>query len=325
MYIAEVAPHAIRGRLVALNQMAIVTGILLAYLANWGLSFLGESSWRWMFAVAAVPSLAFFIALFFVPESPRWLLQRGFDEEATRVLVRVNGAEEAAVERTAIIAAISEESGGWGELWEHGNRKALIVGVVLAVLQQITGINTVLFYGSVIFREFTGESDATMAIAANVWIGVVNFFATIAAVWAIDRLGRRPLLKASAALMAAGHLGMAVCYMTDPPPAFPVLLAMLVCVASFAIGMGPGVWVVMSEIFPNRVRGRAMSVATVSLWVACVVLTFTFLTLARVAGLSGAFTLYGVVCLFTAWYVHRNVPETKGKPLEEIAHYWRTK
>jgi SP family arabinose:H+ symporter-like MFS transporter len=116
---------------------------------------------------------------------------------------------------------------------------------------------------------------------------------------------------------------MAACYLTDPPPALPVLMAMLLCVASFAIGMGPGVWVVMSEIFPNRVRGRAMSVATVSLWVACVLLTFTFLTLARLATLSGAFALYGAVCLFTAWFVHRRVPETKGKPLEEIAHFWR--
>jgi SP family arabinose:H+ symporter-like MFS transporter len=325
MYIAEVAPHAIRGRLVALNQMAIVTGILLAYLANWALSFLGAGSWRWMFAVAAVPSIAFFIALFFVPESPRWLLQRGFDEPATKILVRVNGAEEAARERGAILEAIGEESGGWRELLEPGNRKALTVGIMLAVLQQITGINTVLFYGSVIFREFTGESDATTAIAANVWIGLVNFFATIAAVWAIDRIGRQPLLRVSAALMAVGHLGMAACYVVTPPPAVPVLMAMLLCVASFAIGLGPGVWVVISEIFPNRVRGRAMSIATVSLWIACVVLTFTFLTLVRLVTISGAFALYGVVCLFTAWFVHHRVPETKGRPLEEIAHFWRTK
>jgi sugar porter (SP) family MFS transporter len=322
LYIAEVSPAGIRGRLVALNQMAIVSGILLAYLSNWLLSFTGADGWRWMFLTAAIPSIGFFIGLFFVPESPRWLVESGREEEALGVLARVDG-ESAPAELDSIRETIAEESGKLSELLAPGLRKATIIALALAVLQQITGINTILFYGSIIFREQVGGQSESASIGANVIVGLVNFAATWVALGLIDRLGRVRLLIVSAAVMALGHAAMGITFLSPRPNAAAVLAAMLLCVASFAIGLGPGVWVVMSEIFPTRIRGRAMSVATVALWVACVVLTMTFLTLARWLTPSGAFWLYSGICVGTAIFVRAMVPETRGRTLEEIERFWR--
>lgn len=322
LYIAEVSPARIRGRLVALNQMAIVTGILLAYLSNWLLSFTGGDSWRWMFLTAAIPSIGFFIGLFFVPESPRWLVESGREDEALGVLARVDG-ESARGELEAIRETIAEESGKLSELLAPGLRKATIIALSLAVLQQITGINTILFYGSIIFREQVGGQSESASIGANVIVGLVNFAATWVALGLIDKLGRVKLLIWSSAVMALGHGAMALAFVTEKPNPVAVLAAMLLCVASFAIGLGPGVWVVMAEIFPTRIRGRAMSVATVALWIACVALTMTFLTLTRWLTPSGAFWLYSGICVATAMFVRAMVPETRGKTLEEIERFWR--
>jgi MFS transporter, SP family, arabinose:H+ symporter len=322
MYIAEVAPPRIRGRLVSLNQMAIVSGILLAYAINWVLSYAGPSSWRWMFATAAVPSVFFFVALFFVPESPRWLIKQGRVSEALAILTRLAGAEQANIEMKQIRETIEEESGSLKQLLQPGLRRALMIAVVLAVLQQITGINTVLFYGSIIFKEKVGNHSASSAIAANVIVGAVNFLATIVALWIIDKVGRKPLLMLSAGGMAISHLLLGIAFLIQPPPGAFILGVILFCVASFATGLGPGVWVVMSELFPTRIRGRAMSIATISLWVACVALTSTFLTLVTAIGATGAFWLYGVMCVINLVFVWKVTPETKGKTLEEIEHFW---
>jgi sugar porter (SP) family MFS transporter len=322
LYIAEVSPAAMRGRLVSLNQMAIVTGILLAYIVSWALSFLGPESWRWMFAAAALPSLFFFVALFFVPESPRWLSAAGRDTEALGVLRRTIGAERAPTVLAEIRAAIAEESGSLRELFAPGLRRALIIAAVLAVLQQVTGINTVLFYGSIIFEEQVGGMGSSATVGLNIVIGLINFLATIAALYGIDRLGRRPLLMVSAGVMAAAQLALGLAFLVHPPPAYLVLAIMGVCVASFAIGLGPGVWVVLSEIFPTRIRGSAMSIATVSLWLACILLTMTFLSLVKAITASGAFWLYGGLCAFTVLFVARMVPETKGLTLEQIERLW---
>ena len=323
LYIAEVSPPHIRGRLVSLNQMAIVTGILLAYVVNWGLAGRGPESWRMMFAVAAVPSVLFLVALFFVPESPRWLTEKGREDEARLVLTRVSNAETAAVQMVEIKEAIAEESGTLAELFAPGYRRALGLAVALAVLQQWTGVNTVLFYGSVILKEkLAGQSDAS-AIGVSVVIGLVNFVATIIAIWLIDKVGRRVLLMGSAAGMIVAHAGLAAAFQMDPVPPMLVMGLMVVCTGSFAVGLGPGVWVVLSEIFPTRIRGRAMSIATVSLWIACVVLTFTFLSIATALGPSGAFSIYGVMCMVTVLVVWKWTPETKGHTLEEIEHLWR--
>ena len=323
LYIAEVAPARNRGRLVSLNQMAIVSGILLAYLANWLLSFNGPSSWRWMFAVAAVPSIAFLIGLFFVPESPRWLVEMGRSPEALAVLTKVNGRTVAAQELTAIESTVAEETGVLGELFHPGLRRAFWIAVALAILQQVTGINTVLFYGSIIFKQQVHSGSDTAAIFANVIVGLVNFLATLIALTMIDKFGRRPLLLVSSGIMGLCQVGLAAAFLLHNPSPVLVLAIMLVCVASFAIGLGPGVWVLLAEIFPTRIRGRAMSIATLCLWAACTLLTMTFLSLAKALTPTGAFLIYGLMCAITFGIVFRAVPETKGRSLEEIEHLWR--
>jgi SP family arabinose:H+ symporter-like MFS transporter len=322
LYIAEVAPPAIRGRLVSLNQMAIVSGILLAYLVNWALAATGPTGWRWMFASAAVPSILFFVALLFVPESPRWLTKQDRPDEAFRILSRVGGREHAAAEIAQIQAAIAEETGSLAELFQPGLRRPLIIAVVLAVLQQVTGINTVLFYGSIIFKEHAGNADSA-AIGANVLVGAINFLSTIVALWIIDKVGRKALLIFSAAGMAVAEIALGAAFLIEPPPGNLILAIILFCAAAFAVGLGPGVWVMMAELFPTRIRGRAMSIATISLWTACVALTLTFLSLVKAIGASGAFWLYSLMCITTVVFVWRATPETKGKTLEEIEQLWK--
>lgn len=323
LYIAEVAPARNRGKLVALNQVAIVTGILVAYLVNWLLSFYGPGSWRWMFLSAAVPSVAFLIALFFVPESPRWLVEAGRTDEALAVLERVNGHSVGLRILGEIKTAIAEESGSLRELFEPGLRRALAIGVSLAVLTQVTGINAVLFYGSIIFKEQVGNHTESSAIAGNVAIGLANFLATFIAIWGIDRLGRRPLLMISTGVMALCQLTLGAAFLFHPPLAALVLPSMLVCVAAHASGLGSGFWVLLSEIFPTRVRGRAMSIATVALWISCVALTMTFLSIARALTPTGAFWIYSFMCVVAFLTVRFAIPETKGKTLEEIERLWK--
>ncbi len=323
LYIAEVSPAAIRGRLVGLNQMAIVTGILLSYLVNWGFSFQSANGWRWMFATAAIPSLAFFAGLFFVPESPRWLVEMGREREALAILARLDHPGAAPAQLDRIRRAIAEEKGALAELLAPGMRRALLIGVVLAVVQQWTGVNTVLFYGSLILKERVGHRSDSAAIGANVLIGAVNFLATILALWLIDKAGRKALLMISAGTMGLclGCLGLA--FRSTPPSFAIVTAAMLGCTAAFAVGLGPGVWVVLSEIFPTRIRGRAMSVATVALWVACSALTMTFLSITSAMGAPRTFWLYAAVCAFTVVFVWRVTPETKGRSLEDIETLWK--
>lgn len=322
LYMAEVSPARIRGRLVSLNQMAIVSGILLAYLVNWSLSFHGASGWRWMFAIAVIPSLGLFLGLFFVPESPRWLMERARVEAAFDVLQKIEGPN-AEAQLEAIRQSVAAESGTFADLLAPSLRRPLLLTVSLAVLQQITGINTVLFYGSVIWeRQLSGTSHSS-AIGANVTIGFINFLATIVALWLIDRLGRKPLLMFSSGCMAVCQLLLGVAFAMTSPPAWLVLGCMLLCVAAFAVGLGPAIWVLMAELFPTRVRGRAMSVANTALWIASFVLTATFLSLAHAITITGAFCVYSGMCVLTLVLVWRFTPETKGKSLEEIEQLWK--
>jgi SP family arabinose:H+ symporter-like MFS transporter len=322
LYIAEVAPARNRGMLVALNQMTIVTGILLSYLVNWLLAFNAQNGWRWMFATAAVPATIFFVAMFFVPESPRWLVENQRGPEALRVLTRVNGDVIARQELQQIQEAVAQETGSLLELLQPGLRRAFWIGVSLAILQQITGINTVIFYGSIIFKEHVAHQSNTSAVSVNVVVGVVNFLMTIVALGLIDKLGRRPLLMISTAMMAACQAALGFAFLLKAPPAMLVLTIVLFCVAAFAVGLGPGVWVLLSEIFPTRIRGRAMSIATICLWIACTVLTMTFLSLVKAISATGAFLIYSGMCVVTFFIVWRFVPETKGRSLEEIELFW---
>jgi sugar porter (SP) family MFS transporter len=323
LYIAEVSPARIRGRLVSLNQMAVVTGILLAYVINWMLSFSGASSWRWMFAVAMVPSLGLFTGLFFVPESPRWLMEQQREEDARLILARVEGVERAEQQLVQIRESLQLEASTFRDLLAPALRRPLFLVVALAILQQITGINTVLFYGSIIWERELGGHSNSAAIGANATIGLVNFIMTLVALWLIERSGRRPLLMFSSACMAVCQLMLGLAFLLNPPPASLVLGAMLLCVAAFAIGLGPATWVLMAELFPTRVRGRAMSIANVALWIASFMLTFTFLSLARAITITGAFCLYSFLCVLTFLLVWRMAPETKGRTLEEIEALWR--
>jgi sugar porter (SP) family MFS transporter len=320
LYIAEVSPAAIRGRLVSMNQLAIVLGILISYLVGWMLSGLGDESWRWMFAVAAVPSLLFLAALFTVPESPRWLVKEGRHDEAARVLARLGEPPSRLdeIERT-----IAEERGSLRQLLEPGLRRPMSIGIALAILQQVTGINTVLYYGSIIFTEQAGAANTAAALWANVLVGAMNLVFTVVALFTIDRLGRKVLLIAAAAGMGVSLAGLSFVLGSASVSPTPVLAMVLCYVACFSFGMGPGVWVVISELFPTKIRGRAMSVATVALWLACLLITVTFLSLVKALGAGGAFRVYAVLCAFTVFFVWRFTPETKGKNLEEIEKEWK--
>jgi MFS transporter, SP family, arabinose:H+ symporter len=317
-----VAPARSRGRLVSMNQLAIVVGILAAYVVSWALAGLGESSWRWMLGVAAIPSLAFFFGLLFIPESPRWLIGDGQREKGRQVLARIYCPEEADLQVRLVEEAAATEQGTWSEVFAPAMRQPLTVALGLAILCQITGINTVLYYGSILISEhFRGES-AGAALMANVIIGATNLVCTLIALRCLDRWGRRSMLLTATAGMT---VSLALFVLTNRMPGIPPL-AVLACVISytgfFAFAMGPLPWVVISEIFPNKIRGRAASIATSTLWTGTLVVTFTFLSLVHALGVSGTFAIYAILCVVSFVFIWKMVPETRGKTLEQIQREW---
>ena len=317
LYIAEISPESIRGRLVSLNQFAIVLGILLSYFTGWGLAFFGAGSWRWMFASMAIPSILFLLALIPVPESPRWLVRAGQTANAEQVLTRL-GDDLSRIEEIRV--ALAAEAGA--SVLQPKLRKPLAIGMLLAVFQQVTGINTILYYGSIIFTEHARAGDTSAALWANVLIGLVNLAFTVVALFTIDRAGRKALLMLAAAGMGASLAILCVLFAAQVTNHTAILACILSYVAFFAVGLGPGVWVVIAELFPTNVRGRAMSVSTVTLWAACLLITSTFLSLVDAITIQGAFGLYAVLCLCTCIFVWRVVPETKGQTLEAIERQW---
>jgi sugar porter (SP) family MFS transporter len=318
LYIAEISPARKRGRLVSLNQLAIVSGILLSYSVNYLLSGAGPANWRWMFAAAALPSVLFFLTLLFIPESPRWLMQKGREQEAEHFLAQIVGSQAAAGEIEAIRAGISEES---GDLLDPAFRKALLIAIAIALFSQFTGINTIIYYGSLVFLEHVPRQTASTALWANVIVGAINFVATIVGMLLIDRSGRKPLLMSAFAGMAISLFAVSVAIHFQAAGAI-VLIFVLTYVACFAVGVGTGTWVMMSEICPTRVRGRAMSVATVALWCGTLLVTLTFLSLVNLFNASGVFLLYATVSIAAFLFVWRRIPETKGRTLEEIEKCW---
>src|SRR5499427_5207399 len=318
LYIAEISPAQKRGLLVSLNQLAIVSGILLSYSVNYLLTGAGPANWRWMFALAALPSIAFLLMLLFIPESPRWLVEKGREQEAERILTQMVGSRAASEEMDAIRGAISEES---GDLLDPAFRKALIVAIVIALFSQFTGINTIIYYGSIVFLEHVPHQTASTALWANVIIGAINFVATIAGMLLIDRSGRKRLLSSAFGGMALSLLAVSAAIRFQAP-GIVVLIFVLTYVACFAVGVGTGTWVLMAEICPTRVRGRAMAVATVCLWCGTLLVTLTFLSLVNLFTAAGVFLLYAVISIGAFLFVWRGVPETKGKTLEEIEAYW---
>jgi len=329
LYIAEISPARIRGRLVSVNQFAIVSGFLVVYFVNAWVAWAGEHAggeawnvaygWRWMFGSETLPALLFLSLLFLVPESPRWLVKRGRAHEALAILTRVGGAQQAQADIGEIADAIEHEDRSVLQLLKPGLRVAMLIGIVLAVLQQVTGINTVLYYAPEIFKS--AGLGATAAIAQTVIVGAVNVSFTIVAILVVDRIGRKPLLLAASAGMGLSLFLLGGAAVLGRFQGIWVLFFILAYVASFASAMGPVVWVVLSEIFPTRVRGTAMSVATVCLWTACYAVSQSFpWMLKHLAGKS--FFVYGVMCVVAIVFVALYVPETKGKTLEEIEKRW---
>lgn len=318
LYIAEISPAKSRGLMVSLNQLAIVVGILLSYSVNYLLTGVGPANWRWMFASAALPSMCFLIALLFISESPRWLAQKGRDREAEHFLAQMVGSEAASAEIMTIREAIAEES---GNLLDGAFRKPLVAAILIALFSQFTGINTIIYYGSLVFLEHVPHQTASTALWANVTIGAINLIATVVGMSLIDRAGRKALLMSAFAGMSLSLMGVSASIYFQAS-AIVVLILVLTYVACFAVGVGTGTWVVMSEICPTRIRGRAMSVATIFLWCGTFLVTITFLTLVNVLTAPGTFLLYAAVSIAAFFFVWRRIPETKGRTLEEIDRWW---
>ena len=320
LYIAEIAPARARGALVSVNQLAIVTGILLAYFVNWAFAGAGPANWRWMYAMGAVPSVLFFLLLLRVPESPRWLVKNGREDEARTVLARADSADAAAVGIRDIKDTLALEEGSFRELFRPAFRRPLLIAVVLAVFQQITGINAILYYAP---RIFEGAGFTRMsAIGQSAIVGLVNMLFTVVAIVLADRVGRRPLLLVATGGMGVSLVLLGAAFRFPVLPASALLLIILLYIAFFASAMGPLVWVVMSEIFPIKVRGAAMGLATLALWLADFAVTLTFPVISDRFHPSSAFWLYAAMCAADLLFMWKFLPETKGRSLEEIERSW---
>jgi sugar porter (SP) family MFS transporter len=332
MYIAEISPAHLRGRLVSLNQMAIVFGILLAQVVNWIIarpvppaataheilvSWNGQWGWRWMFAVTAIPSMLFLAATFLVPESPRWLATKGRRQEALRVLERLGGSAYAQQVLEDFATTSKPEPGRsiYAELSSPGIPRVLFLGIVLAVLQQWCGINVIFNYAQEIFAAAGYQvSDILFNIVVT---GAVNVVFTLIALFAIDRYGRRFLLLTGVAGLVVIFAVLGILYHLHFQG--PIMLVLvLAAIACYAMSLAPATWVVIAEIFPNRIRSSAMSIAVTALWIACFLLTYTFPLLNEKLGAAGTFWTYAAICLCGLLFLFLRLPETKGRTLEQI-------
>lgn len=317
MYIAESVPARLRGRLVSLYQLAIVLGILLAYFSN----YLFSDNWRLMFASQVLPAGLFYALLFKVPESPRWLLQKGHREKALDVLKRVNGPDRALFVLREIEASYTAGEGSRVSLAPY--KKVLFIGILAAVFQQVTGINAILYYAPVIFAK-TGIG-ASSSLLQTILIGAVNVLSTLVAIGLVDRLGRKRLLAAGSVVMGVLLGGVAACFRFGYYDHYIVLVLILLYVAVFGCTLGAVTWVYLSEIFPNRVRGLALSIATLSLWVADFAVAGSFPVMDEHWGTPATLLTYGIFCFIAFIFFVFRIPETKGKSLEVIESLFTSK
>jgi SP family arabinose:H+ symporter-like MFS transporter len=317
MYISEIAPASQRGRLVALYQLAIVTGILLAYFTNYALNDFGEHNWRWMFGTQAIPSFLFLLLLLAVPETPRWLIGQNKTEEAARILWKITNSLNVQAEVLVIKNSFGQqEKISVLRLFDKPYKKVILAGVLLAIFQQITGINAILYYAPVIFHQTgLGNSDSLMY---TIIIGVVNVVSTFIAIGLVDKVGRKRFLLNGSVLMGISLVVIAVCFYFEFYRYYIILLSVLVYVASFGCTLGAVTWVYLSEIFPNRVRALALSLATFALWLADFLVSYTFPVMTAHLSTSVTLGLYAFFCVIAFIYMFINIPETKGKSLEEI-------
>lgn len=332
MYIAEVAPAGVRGKLVSLNQMTIVLGILGAQITNWliadpiaagstpaeiAASWNGQMAWRWMFWAAAVPSALFLVLAFFIPESPRWLAMKGNDAQAHSILTRIGGSEYAESELDSVKKANASDAqqGGLRMLFSRPFHRVLLLGVVIAVFQQWCGTNVIFNYAQEIFQSAGYEiGDVLFNIVVT---GIANVVFTIVAIFTVDRLGRRALMLLGAGGLCVIYLILGICYYLNVTGFFMIVLVVL-AIACYAMTLGPCTWVLISELFPNRVRAVAVATCTFALWVGSSTLTYTFPLLNTALGSYGTFWIYSAVCFCGLLFFAFRLPETKGKSLEEL-------
>ncbi|MEO3403902.1 sugar porter family MFS transporter [Mucilaginibacter sp. CAU 1740] len=317
MYIAEISPAQVRGRNVAINQLTVVLGILITNLCNYFLADAGDNAWRWMFGLGTVPAAIFLIGVIALPESPRWLIKAGRHEEAEKVLYKIGSegfvtSTQEAIEKSLKGGAKKES---YRAVFEKAVRPAVLVGITLAVFQQFCGINVVFNYTSTIFASV--GSSLNQQLFETVSIGIVNLVFTLLAMWQVDKLGRKPL-------MLIGSLGLSILYIVlayllqNQLSAKLVSIFVLLAISTYALSLAPITWVLIAEIFPNKIRSVASTVAIVSLWAAYFVLVFTFPILAKVLGTYGPFYMYAGICFLGFLFVLKKVKETKGQTLEEL-------
>ena len=341
MYIAEITPRHLRGRMVAVNQIAIVGGIALTSFVNYYIAGRGDqawliaSGWRWMFATGIVPAVLFSLLLVPIPESPRWLIEQRRDPIAREVLERIGGPDFAETESASIRAALSEQSGTWAELFSRTMRRPLALGIALAILQQVTGINVFLYFGATIFKNLSASTGVDAGLLQQMIINGAGVLFTVIAIATVDQWGRKPLMLVGATGMGLSltAMGLLAQKMTDPGGSSGWMLAFIILyIACFGLSVGPVTWVILSEIFPTAIRGRALGLATFFLWLADYVVTQTFPLLDAkdswiVAKFQHAFPfyVYAGFCVVLVLLVWRWLPETKGQSLEDIERQWRRK
>jgi sugar porter (SP) family MFS transporter len=321
LYIAEISPPENRGALVSLNQLCVTIGILLAYIITF--LFSASADWRDMFAFAFIPVILQFVGLFFVSETPSWLISHDRQAEADAVLHKIEGTHA----KESLVRGQKEEDSPtkrhFKALFSPAVRLPFLIGIGVAVFQSITGINTVIYYAPQIF-ELAGYQTPETALFATILVGVINVIVTIISLWLIDRIGRRPLLIAGLIGMGLSLVVLGISFLEQGAAlGLTAVLALLIYVAFFAVSLGPVAWLIISEIYPLGIRGRAMGIATFSNWLCNYFVSLTFLTLIQEIGVSGTFWIYAVICLLGLWFVVKLVPETKGKTLEEIQSFWK--
>ena len=319
MYIAEIAPGRLRGRLVAVTQFNIVAGILVAFFSNYLLVNSGENNWRWMFSVMAILAGIFFFLLFFVPESPRWLVKKGQTVKARAVLQGV-GAEKVDAELGDIINSLKEETGGGdSKLFQKKYRFVIMCAVLLAVFNQLSGINVIMYYAPLIFEKSGLATD--VAMLNTVAVGVTNLVLTIVAMFFIDRLGRKTLLLIGAVGMFFSLFGAAMNFYSGVPGGIGILICIVGFIASFAFSQGAVIWVFLSEIFPNKVRASGQALGSFTHWIMNAIIAWTFpIVLTRLGG-GNAFMFFAVMMIPFFIFVWKMLPETKGRSLEELERF----
>lgn len=319
LYIAELAPPKVRGALVTLNQLAIVTGIVVAYYVDY--LFSASFNWRAMFISAVVPSVVLLIALAFLPESPRWLVVRRQEDDAYRILDRIENSEDARRHLEELKAVTGSDRLRFRDLFGGRFSRPLMIGVGLATFSQITGVNAIIYYTPTIL-QMAGFQNARSAILATVLVGGVNLVMTIVALFLLDRVGRRALLLVGIGGMLASLTYLGYLFGAAHVSRAAILADVLVYLACFAIGLGPVFWLLISEIYPTTIRGQAMSVASVTVWIFDLLVSATFLSLIGAVGARFAFWLYAAACVAAFVFAFWLVPETKGRSLEEIEASW---